>query len=117
MGNYKHKTISLTIKNTEKIAEGQLRLPAGTCIGVVAENDGNGNSSPINLSIQDGGNEVVETMNYKFLKKTSGGRWTDSVMPIEFQCDMTIDVKISTVTAVTADTTIDVLFIIKKGNY
>lgn len=108
-----HKSVALTILNGETIADGQIRLPAGTCIGVMVETAGAEPAKPVYLSIKDGGDQVIDTMNHKFLKKTSGGRYIDSVMPIDFQCDRQLELRLATGAAVAADYTVDILFIIK----
>ena len=110
---YKHKFIRLTIPNGETFNDGDLNLPAGECIGVFTDDYGDP-GIPIDISIRDGGDEVIETLPYKALKKTSGGRWTESVMPIGFRCDRKINVRISATAAVGQDVTIDTVFIIKK---
>ena len=84
---------------------------------MATETSGTEPATPVNISVKDGGNEVIETMNHKFLKKTAGGRWIDSVIPFDFKCDINVEVRISTTANVGADFTVDTLFIIKQENY
>ena len=113
--NWKHKSTSITIANGQSSNDADLRLPAGTCIGLANVPFGTEPNTPVQVTIKDGGNEVVETMNFKFLEKTNGGRFTDSFMPVNFPCDRNVNIKVSTTANVGADFGLEILFLIKQG--
>ena len=110
---YKYKSKSLTILNGETSADDSLKLPAGTCFKVWVSPSGTEPAKPVYLSVKDGGNEVVETINHKFYFRTAGV----PDLPLEFKCDRNVEIEIVTSTAVGADYTVDVLFVIKQENY
>ncbi|MFC4219027.1 hypothetical protein [Flagellimonas marina] len=114
MINWKHKSKALTIVTGEPQAEDNLKLPAGKCVGIAVVPFGTDPATPVQISIKDGGNEVVETMNYKFLQKTNGGRFVDSFMPVSFKCDRNLDITLSTTANVAADFGLEVLFLIQQ---
>ena len=117
MENWKQKSLALTILNGENAAEGVLRVPAGKCVGIGVVSFGTEPNTPVSISIKDGGNEVVETMNYKFFEKTNGGRYIDSLIPVNFKCDRSLEIKITTTNNVAADFGIETMFLIlQDGN-
>jgi hypothetical protein len=109
---YLHKKLNLTVANGAALAENRLRLPAGTCVGMAVINTGNDPDEFVDLSVLDQGSELVEGSDYRFYKKTNGGKWVDSLRPMRFDCNRDVTVRLSSAANLAAEFNLQVIFLI-----
>ena len=110
--NYVHKKINITVPLGQTLGEGRIRLPEGQCLGMGVISTGNDPAQFVDLSVLDNGSEIVEGSDYRFYVKTNGGKWIDSLRPITFNCNRTVDVRLAATTALAAALNVQVIFVI-----
>ncbi|WP_291866649.1 hypothetical protein [Maribacter sp.] len=94
--NIVYKTINLTIQPNQNFAEVKTSLPYGKCIGMTIITTTTPEPNEIvNLTILDGGNEIVEGSDFRLSKKTTAGKWIDSLRPMSFNCNRNITTRLS----------------------
>lgn len=109
-----HKKLNVTIPNGGTINDNRIKVPKGTCVGMAVINTGADPDQFIDLTVLDNGSEVVEGSDYRFYKKTNGGKWLDSLRPMRFDCNRDLTVRLSSDTAVAADFKVQVIFLITQ---
>lgn len=110
--NYIHKKVNVTIPIGQTVGEGRIKLPEGQNLGMGVISTGNDPAQFVDLAVLDNGSEIVEGSDYRFYIKTNGGKWIDSLRPITFNCNRTVDVRLSTSVALGTALNVQVIFVI-----
>lgn len=112
---YEHKKLNLSIAAAGQLAEKKISLPSGTCVGMAVINTGADPDEFVDLTVLDNGSEVVEGSDYRFFKKTNGGRWIDSLRPMSFDCNRSVTVRLSADNVLAAKFNAQIIFVIVQN--
>lgn len=106
-----YKTINVTLPAASQSAEKGTKIPAGKIIAIGTVTKGNANAEIIDFSLLDNNNEILSPADLSFSEKTSGGRWIDSMRPVNLDGGREIDAKLYAYTSSrAADIKVQVLF-------
>lgn len=112
-----YKTINVTLPAASQSAEKGTKIPSGKIVAIGTVIKGNTDEEIIDFSLLDNNNEILPPADVKFSEKTSGGRWIDSMRPVELDGGREIDAKLYAYTSNrAADIQVQVLFaILEEG--
>ena len=113
---YEDKIAELSITAGQNLAEKNVHLPSGVCIGIAAVPIGAAPGQFTNLTVLDNGRELVQGKDYQFFERSKNGRYIDSLFPVTFDCNRTITVQLSASAALAADFKLQVVFLIARKN-
>jgi hypothetical protein len=89
-----YKTINVTLAANSQTAEKGTKIPSGKIIAIGTVSKGNTDGEIIDLSLLDNNNEILSPCDLSFSEKTSGGRWIDSMRPVNLDGGREIDAKL-----------------------
>lgn len=115
--NITYKTINVTLPAASQSASKGIKIPTGKIIAIGAVVQGNIANEIIDLSLLDNNNEMLAPCDVKFSEKTAGGRWIDSMRPVNLDGGREVDAKLYAYTSSRAnDIKVQVLFAILEEN-
>jgi len=108
-----YKTINVTLAAASQTAEKGTKIPSGKIVAIGAVIKGNADDEIIDLSLLDNNNEMLPPCDVSFSERTAGGRWIDSMRPVNLDGGREVDVKLYAYTSSRAtDIQVQVLFAI-----
>ncbi|EAR15433.1 hypothetical protein [Robiginitalea biformata] len=114
VSDLEEEIVDLTIIAGQSITEESIKLPAGKCVGMGVISAGADPTQIVNLSVLDGGSEVVKASDYRFSVRTNGGPWLGTLRNRSFDCNRNVTVRLASAANLAADLTIQVLFVILR---
>jgi len=111
----KHEVINLTIKSGDNQALGAIDLREGEVIGILADTDGTEktNNNMCFLGIQDGRKQYhEEPVSVEFYKLPANGY--TGIRALSFNGGQKLYAEVTTLKDVTADTQVQVVFVVKQ---
>ncbi|MDT0689368.1 hypothetical protein RM549_06195 [Salegentibacter sp. F188] len=109
------KTLNVTLKTGQTLAEKEISLNQGDRIVSAASFSGN-KDKVVNLELMENGNTVSAAMDLDFWKKSNAGKYLDGFKPIEYKGGSTVKAVLFTDTALGADLPVQVVFGIIKDD-
>ena len=108
-----YKTINVTLLAADQTAEKGTKIPSGKIIAIGTVIKGNADDEIIDFSLLDNNNEMLPPSDVSFSAKTAGGRWIDSMRPVNLDGGREVDAKLYAYTSNRAtDIQVQVLFAI-----
>lgn len=107
------KTLKVTLKAGETLANKNIDLDSGQRILVAAAYAGDKNKI-VDLELQENGQTVSAGMDLDFWKRSNAGDYLDGFKPIEYKGGTTITGVLTTPSALAADLPVEVVFAIVK---
>lgn len=108
-----YKTINVTLPAASQSAEKGTKIPSGKIIAIGTVVKNNSDDEIIDLSLLDNNNEILSPCDVTFSTKTNGGRWIDSMRPVNLDGGREVDAKLYAYTSSrSTDIQVQVLFAI-----